>query len=417
MFILAFYAINPCFKNLIMKRVFLIVLDSLGVGELPDAKSYNDEGSNTLKSIMESELFYTPNLAALGLFNIDGICDKNKNVLGAYGRLAEKSCGKDTTIGHWEIAGLVSNKPLPTYPNGFPVEIIQKLEQKTGCKVICNKPYSGTKVILDYGEEHIKTGSLIVYTSADSVLQIAAHEDIVPIEKLYEYCKIAREIMQGEHAVGRIIARPFTGDFPDFVRTSNRHDFSLVPSEPTMLTELSDRKYDVIGVGKINDIFAGVGLTKTFSIKDNSDGMDKTFALLKEDFEGLCFVNLVDFDMKFGHRNDVNGYANALSDFDIWLGYFLQNMKKEDLLILTSDHGCDPKTQSTDHSREYTFVLAYGKPILRGVNLGTRQSFSDISATILDYFNVKNELCGESFLPQIENKYTIIPQLEIKNDN
>ncbi len=400
-----------------MKRVFLIVLDSLGVGELPDAKSYNDEGSNTLKTIMESELFFAPNLSALGLFNIDGFCEKNKNILGAYGRLAEKSRGKDTTIGHWEIAGLVSEKPLPTYPNGFPQEIIFELENKTGRKVICNKPYSGTEVIRDFGEEHLKSGALIVYTSADSVLQIAAHEDIVPVEKLYEYCKIARDIMQGEHAVGRIIARPFKGAFPDFVRTSNRHDFSLIPPKATLLNELSDRKFDVIGVGKINDIFAGVGITKTYSIKDNADGMDKTFELLKEDFEGLCFVNLVDFDMKFGHRNDIDGYANAISDFDIWLGFFFQNMKKEDLLLITSDHGCDPKTPSTDHSREYTFVLAYGKPILRGVNLGTRDSFSDISATILDYFGIKNELCGQSFLSQIENKYTIIPQLEIKNDN
>ncbi|MEG1612916.1 MAG: phosphopentomutase [Clostridia bacterium] len=386
------------------KRVFLIVLDSLGIGAMNDAEKYGDVGSNTLASIMSSKFFSAPNLQRLGMFNIDGVVgDKAKNPIGSYARIAEMSCGKDTTIGHWEIAGIVSKTPLPTYPNGFPDEILERFSALTGRGVLCNKPYSGTKVILDYGDEHLKTGDLIVYTSADSVFQVAAHEDKVPIKLLYEYCQIARNILQGKHGVGRVIARPFTGVFPNFTRTANRHDFSLEPPSSTMLDVLASNGFDSIGVGKINDIFAGRGITDFCRIKNNADGMDKTFEFLNKAFNGLCFVNLVDFDMTFGHRNDVDGYANAVSEFDVRIGEFILKMQPEDILILTADHGCDPLTASTDHSREYVFMLAYGHNLRQGANLGTLNSFSDISATILDYFKIKNELCGASFLKEIIN--------------
>lgn len=392
-----------------IKRVFLIVLDSLGIGALPDAAKFGDEGSNTLKAISSSPHFSADNLGALGLFNIDGVdFGRRQNVVGDYARLAEKSSGKDTTVGHWEIAGLVSEKPLPTYPDGFPDEIIKKFEKLTGRKTLCNKPYSGTEVIKDYGREHIETGALIVYTSADSVFQVAAHEDIVPVEKLYEYCEAARRLLQGRHGVGRVIARPFTGVYPNFARTAERHDFSLTPPRDTMLDLLSGQGFASIGVGKIYDIFNGKGITETYHIENNADGMEKTERLLKKDFTGLCFVNLVDFDMKYGHRNDVDGYAEAVSCFDGWLAGFMTKMHKTDVLILTSDHGCDPSTASTDHSREYTFMLAYGRPLLRGVNLGTRGSFADISATILDMFGIKNTLSGSSFLEEI----TSVPQID-----
>ncbi|HNX64166.1 MAG TPA: phosphopentomutase [Oscillospiraceae bacterium] len=386
------------------KRVFLIVLDSFGIGELPDAENYGDKGSNTLKAVSRSEKFNLASLKKLGLFNIDGVdvCEKEKAPLANFCRIAEKSKGKDTTTGHWEIAGIITEKPFPTYPDGFPIEITEKLENETGRGILCNKPYSGTKLLLDYGEEHIKTGKLIVYTSADSVLQIAAHEDVVPVEKLYEYCKIARKIMTGKHSVGRIIARPFTGAYPEFTRTSRRHDFSLVPPKDTMCDILCKNNIDVIGVGKIFDIFAGKGIQKTFPTKNNDDGMEKIKELQNEDFNGLAFINLVDFDMVYGHRNDVDGYAGALTKFDEFIGGFIEDMRNEDVLIITADHGCDPSTESTDHSREYIPLLIYGKELKNGVNLGTRMTFSDIGRAVLDLFSLKGDICGESFLHLIK---------------
>lgn len=386
-----------------MKRVFVIVLDSFGIGELPDAHAYGDQGSNTLKSVRDSRFFNCPTLKHMGLFNIEGVEGGINNPSAAFARLAEKSAGKDTTSGHWELAGIISKQPMPTFPNGFPPEIITTFEEKTGKKVLCNKTYSGTEVIKDYGEESIKTGNLIVYTSADSVFQIAAHEQTVPPEQLYEYCKIARNILCGDYAVGRVIARPFEGEYP-FKRTSRRHDFSLPPFKPTMLDLLKKNELSVIGVGKINDIFAGCGLTKAIYTTNNADGMDKTVEIAKQDFNGLCFVNLVEFDAVYGHRNDVDGYANALTEFDEKLTGLLPQLKEDDLLLITADHGCDPATPSTDHSREYVPLLIYGNHVKKGVNLYTRDSFSDVSATILDYFNVDREdTCGKSFLSEILN--------------
>lgn len=386
-----------------INRVFLIVLDSFGIGALPDAGEYGDAGSDTLAAIARSSRFSVPNLRRLGLFHIDGVSagEPAPKAEGSFARLAERSKGKDTTIGHWEIAGLVSPELLPTYPEGFPKGIIEKFEKATGRKVLCNRPYSGTKVIEDYGVRHMETGALIVYTSADSVFQIAAHEEIVKPELLYEYCRAAREILTGRHAVGRVIARPFAGEYPLFKRTANRHDFSLAPPRPTMLDLLAEKEFDTLAVGKINDIFAGRGISCSEKIENNADGMRKTIKMLNKDFRGLCFVNLVDFDMLYGHRNDADGYAAAVSDFDRQLGEFLGIMKDEDVLMITSDHGCDPSTPSTDHSREYTPMLITGKRIKPGINLGTRKSFSDIAATVLDIFGTENTLEGESFLPQV----------------
>lgn len=384
------------------KRLFLIVLDSFGVGELPDAHLWHDEGSNTLGAIRGHADFNCPNLKELGLFNIDGVGGGVPMPKGSYAKMAEMSMGKDTTIGHWEIAGIVSPDPLPTYPDGFPEEIIARFERETGRKVICNRPYSGTEVIKDYGREHLETGALIVYTSADSVFQIAAHEDMVPPEELYRYCEIARGILVGKHGVGRVIARPFTGEYP-FTRTSNRHDFSLVPPADTMLDLLQRAGYDTISVGKIFDIFAGKGVSESNRTTSNAHGMRVTKELQGRDFSGLCFVNLVDFDMKYGHRNDVAGYAAAATEFDAFLTDFLPAMREEDVLLITADHGCDPSTPSTDHSREYTPMLIYGKHIRSGVNLGTRASFSDICATVLEYFGVpRGTTRGESFLGLVQ---------------
>lgn len=385
-----------------IKRVFLIILDSYGIGAAKDAKDFGDEGSNTLKTIISSKEYNTPNMANIGLFNIDGI-DFKEGVgrpIGSYGRLEEASMGKDTTIGHWEIAGIISDSPLPTYPNGFPDYILNEFKEKTGKNVICNKPYSGTEVIKDYGNEHIKTGDLIVYTSADSVFQIAAHEDIVPIEKLYEYCHIARDILKGKDGVGRVIARPFEGEYP-FKRTPRRHDYSLLPPKDTMLDYLEKANLDTIGIGKIYDIFAGKGISETTSIVNNVDGMEKTIALQDKDFTGLAFINLVDFDMVYGHRNDIEGYAKAATKFDNQLGEFINNMKDDDVLIITADHGCDPGFKGTDHSREDVPLLVYGKSIKENSSLGTRNSFADVAKTILDMFNVENNIDGTSFLNDI----------------
>ena len=383
------------------KRVFIIVLDSCGCGEMPDAYKWHDEGSNTLGVIRKNKNFNCPNLIDMGLFNIETVGGGIDKPTGSFARLKEESMGKDTTIGHWEIAGLVSEKPFPTYPNGFPKDIIEQFENKTGRKTLCNKPYSGTEVIKDYGEEHIKSGALIVYTSADSVFQIAAHEDVVPVQELYRYCEIAREILQGEHAVGRVIARPFNGTYP-FTRTANRHDFSLVPPKNTMLDLLKKEGLATISVGKIYDIFAGKSVSESNRTSSNHEGMEVAINIQKRDFEGLCFVNLVDFDMKYGHRNDIDGYAHAMTDFDIQLKEFEKGMKDDDVLIITADHGCDPATPSTDHSREYVPMLIYGKHIKSGVDLKTRNTFADISATILDYFGVdKKDTKGTSFLKEV----------------
>lgn len=380
------------------RRIFLIVLDSYGIGALPDAADFGDEGSNTLKTITASKAYDTPNMKKLGLFNIDGVdwMKKEESPAGAYGRMKERSRGKDTTIGHWEIAGVVSPKPLPVYPNGFPEEILEKFREATGREVLCNLPYSGTDVIRDYGEEHMKTGALIVYTSADSVFQIAAHEEIVPVEELYRYCEIAREILCGEHGVGRVIARPFIGEAPNFQRTANRHDFSLLPPRDTMLDAILEARYDTYGIGKIYDIFAGKGIAHTQRIQNNVDGMEKTLEMQEKDFKGLCFVNLVDFDMMYGHRNDIEGYANAATVFDRQLKTFLERMRPEDILMITADHGCDPGFRGTDHSREHTPLLICGEDIKENVNLGTRETFADIAATVLDLLHVENNTDGTS---------------------
>ena len=384
------------------KRVFIIVLDSCGCGEMPDSYLWHDEGSNTLGAIRKDEHFDCPNLVNLGLFNIEGVGGGVSDPKGSFARLKETSMGKDTTIGHWEIAGIISPKPLPTYPNGFPEDVIEEFEKRTGRKVLCNKPYSGTEVIKDYGEEHIETGALIVYTSADSVFQIAAHEDVVPVPELYRYCQIARDMLQGEHCVGRVIARPFTGEWP-FTRTSNRHDYSLIPPHTTMLDVLKKHNLATISVGKIYDIFAGKSVSESNRTTSNANGMEVTLDIQKRDFEGLCFVNLVDFDMKYGHRNDIVGYASAMTEFDCYLGEFLKNMRADDMLIITADHGCDPSTPSTDHSREYVPMIVCGDGIKAGVDLGTRSTFADISATVLDYLGVdKEDTAGESFLSKVE---------------
>lgn len=384
-----------------MKRIFLIVLDSFGVGEAPDAKLFNDEGSHTLKSISESREYKINNLKKLGLYNIDdvNVFEKYDNVIGSYGKMQELSKGKDTTTGHWEMMGIISETPMPTFPNGFPDEFIKEFENKIGTKVLCNKVYSGTEVIKDYGDEHMKTGYPIVYTSADSVFQIACHEEVVPLNKLYEYCEIARELLKDDLAVGRVIARPFVGNNGNFTRTTNRHDYSLVPKY-NVLNYLKDNNKDVISVGKISDIFAGSGITESHRTVGNTDGLNKTLEIQNKDFNGLCFINLVDFDMLYGHRNDVDGYAKAMTEVDNWLDKFIPNMKDDDLLIITADHGCDPKTSSTDHSREYVPLLVYGKNIKIN-NLGIRKGFVDLGKTILDIFEIKNDLKGTSFKDEV----------------
>ena len=380
----------------------MIVLDSFGIGELPDANLWHDEGSNTLGAIRNHPNFNCPELKKMGLFNIDGVGGGVASPAASYARMREKSMGKDTTIGHWEIAGVVSPKPLPTYPDGFPDEIIKEFEKRTGRRTLCNKPYSGTEVIKDFGREHVKTGALIVYTSADSVFQIAAHEDVVPVKELYEYCEIARGLLVGKHGVGRVIARPFNGEYP-FARTANRHDFSLQPPSDTMLNVLQRAGFDTISVGKIYDIFAGSGISESNRTTSNTHGMQVTKDMQDRDFNGLCFVNLVDFDMKYGHRNDVAGYAAAATEFDGFLTSFVKDMREEDVLMITADHGCDPATPSTDHSREYTPMLVYGKGIKSGVDLGTRASFADIGATVLEYFGTAQAgTQGESFLGAVK---------------
>ncbi|MBE7002196.1 MAG: phosphopentomutase [Ruminococcaceae bacterium] len=386
-----------------MKRVFLIVLDSFGIGAMPDSRQFGDVGVNTLASCATSPYLHIPNLIKAGLGNIDGVTclPKTDTPAGAVARLAEASAGKDTTIGHWEIAGIVSQYPLPTYPKGFPEEILEPFRQATGRGILANAPWSGTAVIEKYGAEHMRTGDLIVYTSADSVFQIAAHEEIVPPEQLYEYCRIARKLLQGKHGVGRVIARPFVGTPGNFTRTANRHDFSLTPPKETVLDALQKAGYATIGVGKIYDIFAGQGISEHVYNKSNADGLRHTTHYAGTDFEGLCFVNLVDFDMQFGHRRDVDGYAKALSEFDAWLGDFLPTLKQDDIVMITADHGCDPAyTATTDHTREYVPLLVLGKGV-KPVNLGTRESFADIAATVAEIFGVPLETPGESLMRKL----------------
>ena len=372
------------------KRVFLIVLDSLGIGEMPDASRFGDEGSNTLKSISKSRFFKADNLSKAGLFNIDGVdCGvKTPRPVCDFCRLKERSAGKDTVTGHWEMTGVVSTQPMPTFPDGFDKEVLDEISAATGRGILCNKPYSGTQVIIDYGRQHMATGDLIVYTSADSVLQIAAHEKVVPIEELYEICKKVRKIMSGKNAVGRVIARPFVGEYPDFVRTSNRHDYALEPPQDTLLDDLKNNGYDTIGVGKIGDIFNMKGISESIRTTGNTDGLKKTADLADRDFNGLCFVNLVDFDALYGHRNDVDGYAKAVAEFDDWLGKFIPRLTDEDTLLVTADHGCDPATPSTDHSREYVPLLIYNKGTTTGVNMGTKDGFFFIADTVRKIFGI-----------------------------
>ncbi len=382
-----------------MKRIFLIILDSCGAGAMPDAAEFGDAGCHTLGSIYRDPHFEAVNLKKLGLGNIDGLSflGTEPEPSGAVARMAEASMGKDTTIGHWEIAGVVSPEPLPTYPQGFPMEILTAFEKATGRGVLCNKPYSGTDVIRDYGPEQLKTGKWIVYTSADSVFQIAAHEDLIPLEELYEACRKARAILTGKHGVGRVIARPYVGSSETgFTRTANRHDFSLTPPAKTLLDAVQAAGLDSIAVGKISDIFAGRGVTEKILTQGNTDGLAKTLALADRAFHGLCFVNLVDFDMLYGHRNNVPGYAAAVAEFDRWLPQFLEKLQAGDLTMITADHGCDPGDVSTDHTREYTPLIMAG-PGVKPVNLGTRESFADIAATIAELLGVDLKTPGQSF--------------------
>ena len=386
-----------------MKRIFLIVLDSFGIGAQPDAERFGDAGSNTLASCAATGTLHIPNMIAAGLGNIQGVSclPKADAPTGAFGRLTERSMGKDTTIGHWEIAGLVSEDPMPTYPEGFPEEILKPFREATGRGILLNLPMSGTDAISKYGDEHVKTGDLIVYTSADSVFQIAAHEEVVPPELLYEYCRAARKLLVGKHGVGRVIARPFVGTSGAYTRTANRHDFSLEPPRDTILDAVKAAGLDSIGVGKIYDIFAGRGTTEHVYNQSDKNGMEHTSRFAQQDFHGLCFVNLVDFDMKFGHRRDCEGYAENLNQFDAWLGDFLPALGQEDVVMITADHGCDPGyTVTTDHTREYVPILVLGKGVKPG-GLGTRGSFADIAATVADLLDVQLDTPGESFAKEI----------------
>lgn len=383
-----------------MKRVFITVLDSTGIGALPDSHLYGDEGSNTLKSCFDTGLLDVPVLKSLGLFNIEGNAygGETPTPLGCFGRAVEKSRGKDTITGHWEIMGLITDTPFNTYPNGFPKETIDLFSKAVGRGVICNAPYSGTQVIKDFGKQHIETGDLIVYTSADSVFQIAAHEDVVPLETLYGYCKIARELIPD---IGRIIARPFTGKDGNFTRTPNRRDFAVEPSGRTFLEDIKDEGLSVISIGKINDIFTGRGITTHLDSHGNKECMEKFFEALDMDFEGLCFINLVDFDSVYGHRNDAQGYAKALNEFDGQLKTILEKLREDDLLIITADHGCDPSFVTTDHTREYVPVICCGSKIRRGVNLGTLDGFGCIGRTAAEYLGVTVQNSAKSFLDEI----------------
>ena len=387
-----------------MKRIFLFVLDSFGIGAMPDSEAFGDVGVNTLRSCATSAKLNIPTMISAGLANIDGVdcLAKTDAPTGAFARLQEASMGKDTTIGHWEIAGVISPNPLPTYPNGFPEEVLKAFEEATGRGCLCNLPYSGTDVIRDYGQQHLDTGKWIIYTSADSVFQVAAHEELVPLEELYEACHKARTILRGKHGVGRVIARPFVGDSVNgFKRTSNRHDYSLAPPAETMLDAIKAAGLSSIAVGKIHDIFAGYGDTEHVYNTSNRNGMEHADHYAAQDFTGLCFVNLVDFDMQYGHRRDIDGYANALTEFDAWLKDFLPTLGEDDLVMITADHGCDPAyTATTDHTREYVPLLVLGKAV-KPVNLGTRVGFADIAATVTELLGVEYKTTGRSFASEI----------------
>lgn len=387
-----------------IERVIWIVLDSVGMGEMYDAEKYGDKGCNTLGNVSKFlGGLKVPNMERLGLGNIDQIKGVNKvdNPIGCYARFAEASNGKDTTTGHWEMAGIISEQPFPTYPNGFPKDIVEAFETAIGRKMLGNKPASGTAILDELGEEHMKTGMPIVYTSADSVFQIAAHEEIIPLDELYKMCEIARSILKDEHAVARVIARPFVGQPGSFTRTPNRRDFSLVPTYDTLLDKLKKNNLNVMAVGKIEDIFSGKGITEAIHTKDNMDGIDQTLNYMKENKKGLIFTNLVDFDMKWGHRNDPESYGKGLEAFDERLEDIIKSMKETDILFITADHGCDPTTPGTDHTREYVPFLAYGKMLKENVNLGTRETFSDMGQTIAEIFSTEKIKNGESFLKEI----------------
>ena len=387
-------------------RVFWIVLDSAGIGYEPDAELFGDVGADTFGSCIryaKEKGLDMPNLRRMGLFNIEGTSfrDPAEHTIGAYGRLRERSMGKDTTVGHWEMAGMVSPRPLPVYPEGFPEEIRAELTELTGKEYICNLPYSGTKVLEDYGREHVESGKLILYTSADSVMQIAAHEDLVPVEELYDICRKARELMQGPHGVGRIIARPFTGEYPNYQRTVRRHDFSLCPPEETVLDGLTKAGIPVIGVGKIYDIFAGKGVGETYANEGNCKNMIRTMEIARREQTGLCYVNLVDFDMIYGHRRDIPGYTEALVQVDGQLGELMELMGPEDVLMVTADHGCDPGFTGTDHTREYVPCLIYGQKIREDLDLKTRSTYADMGATVAELLGIDYRGDGESFAREI----------------
>lgn len=379
------------------KRVFLFVLDGLGVGASEDANKFGDEGSNTLENVNAQIPLNIPTLKKLGLTSIDGLhFSKESDILGAYGKMREQSIGKDTTTGHFEMMGLVTKTPRPTFPNGFPDEVVEKLEQAFGTKILGNVVASGTQIIQDLGEEHLKTGYPIVYTSADSVLQIACHTDVVPLEKLYDYCKKAREIMNGKYAVGRVIARPFMGTINHFERINEgRRDYSVIPDKNNTMEHLIEAKKDVIAVGKISDIFAGKSISQNYPSHNNKDALNSTQEILNKHFEGLCFINLVDTDMLYGHRNNVPGYAKSLEDTDQFLSKFIPEMKPDDVLMLTGDHGNDPTTPSTDHSREFTPILIYGKNVNQNVNLGILNGFYNIGQLVEEYLLGKPTEIGE----------------------
>ena len=386
------------------KRVIMMVMDSFGIGEEPDADKFGDLGTNTLRSCLTSKYFKADNLKKMGFFNIDGVKELNyteeeANPTAVYGRMQEASMGKDTTIGHWEIAGVISPEPLPTFPDGFPQETLDEFEKLTGRGVLCNKPYSGTTVINEYGDEHVETGKWIVYTSADSVFQIAAHEEVVPLEELYEACRTARKILKGKTGVGRVIARPFVGKGNgNYTRTSNRHDFSLEPPKETMLDNIISADKKVLAVGKIKDIFAGIGISEYVYTTGNEDGINKTLEYMDRDDASIIFTNLVDYDMLYGHRRDIDGYAKAVAYFDERLPEIISKMKDDDVLMITADHGCDPGyTKTTDHTREYVPFIMYGKNITPK-NLGTRKTFADMGATVLDYLEVPSTIAGDSVL-------------------
>ena len=389
-----------------INRVIITVLDGFGVGESPDAKEYKDEGSNTLKGIYDNAKLDLPNMKKLGLYNIEGIGIENKeeNPIGAYGKAQEKSVGKNSPVGHWEMSGHITNPGFKTYPQAFPKEMIDEFIEKTGVKgILCNEVGSGTEILKRFGEEHMKTGYPIIYTSADSVFQIAAHEDIIPIEKLYEICRIARKMLdKKEYNVGTVIARPFVGTCSeDFTRTYNRKDFESNTFGRTMLDVISENEKEVIAIGKIEDLFSGRGITKAIHTNGNTDGIEKTIEEIKKDTEGLIFTNLVDFDMLYGHRNNIEGYAKALEYFDSKLPIIIENMKDTDILIITADHGNDPSTPSTDHSREYIPIIIYGKQIKENVNVGTRKTYADISATVLDILQMPKLDIGTSLKNEI----------------